>query len=391
MCSIELEQDDAVERLQDLSSSLRLSQPREVVRAAAYTLSAQLKFGHLDLARVDLALDLLPEVSDPLVESAFRNIYSAALALSAEYDEALQAAECLMDTVRRYRLEFVVPYALSVVSVARAGRREWAAACDAIDLAATAARDRRNSYAEQICYAIRVRTLGQQGRHELAVTLPVPDLRSALPAARGEALASRALILAAMGNLKEAQSAVEDIRGKSSAIEPVVLVAAVDAVVSLKRRGSTAVDDVSYFVDEATRTGALDLLVSAYRSAPELLEVLLRSPQRPRVIELIRRVRDEDLAEVLGQHVRATDDPRARLTRREREVFDLLVQGFSNRQIGKLLFIEESTVKVHAHHIYDKLGTRSRTALAVQAALERADHATRATGTDDSAEVPDAS
>ena len=42
--------------------------------------------------------------------------------------------------------------------------------------------------------------------------------------------------------------------------------------------------------------------------------------------------------------------------------------GLSNREIAKLLFIEPSTVKVHAHRIYDKLGVRSRTALAVQAA-----------------------
>ena len=38
-----------------------------------------------------------------------------------------------------------------------------------------------------------------------------------------------------------------------------------------------------------------------------------------------------------------------------------VVQGLRNREIGKLLFIEESTVKAHTHHIYDKLGTRSRT------------------------------
>jgi DNA-binding NarL/FixJ family response regulator len=80
------------------------------------------------------------------------------------------------------------------------------------------------------------------------------------------------------------------------------------------------------------------------------------------------------------------DDPRSKLTPREREVLELLGHGFSNRQIGELLFIEESTVKVHTHHIYDKLGTRSRTAIVVQAALERADQATSAMGTDDSAE-----
>ncbi len=47
-----------------------------------------------------------------------------------------------------------------------------------------------------------------------------------------------------------------------------------------------------------------------------------------------------------------------------------MIRGLTNREIAKLLFIEESTVKAHTHHIYDKLGVRSRTALIVQALLE---------------------
>ena len=74
------------------------------------------------------------------------------------------------------------------------------------------------------------------------------------------------------------------------------------------------------------------------------------------------------------------------MTPREREVFELVRQGLSNREIARLLFIEESTARVHTHHIYDKLGTRSRVALRVQAALERADQATSATGNTDSAD-----
>ena len=54
-------------------------------------------------------------------------------------------------------------------------------------------------------------------------------------------------------------------------------------------------------------------------------------------------------------------------------MYDLIGAGLKNREIGKLLFIEESTVKAHTHHIYDKLGVRSRRALIVQAMLERAD------------------
>jgi DNA-binding NarL/FixJ family response regulator len=94
---------------------------------------------------------------------------------------------------------------------------------------------------------------------------------------------------------------------------------------------------------------------------------------------LVRRVHDHDVAAAVGHLISDTDDPYVLLSPREREVFELLRQQLTNRQIAKLLFIEESTVKVHARHIYDKLGIRSRTALVVQAALERADQATSAT------------
>ena len=125
ICLIELERPEATQMLDALTASISMSKPRDVVRAAAYTISAQMKLGSLNLAEVELATELLSVVDDPLVESAFRNVYSAALALSARYDEALTAANELIETVKEYRLEFVLPYALCVKSVAHAGRREW--------------------------------------------------------------------------------------------------------------------------------------------------------------------------------------------------------------------------------------------------------------------------
>jgi DNA-binding NarL/FixJ family response regulator len=162
--------------------------------------------------------------------------------------------------------------------------------------------------------------------------------------------------------------------------------AAVDAICALKRHEPDAGESVSALVDTAFATGAVDLIVTAYRASPELLAVLLsgRSPG-DQLLALMRSVGDEDLAVAIGWPI-SDDDPRTRLTPREREVFQLLRQGLTNRQIAKLLFIEESTARVHTHHIYDKLGTRSRTALAVQAALERSDQATSAIGTADSDE-----
>lgn len=48
------------------------------------------------------------------------------------------------------------------------------------------------------------------------------------------------------------------------------------------------------------------------------------------------------------------------LSNREKDVFELLVQGKSNIEISKCLFISEGTVKVHIHNIYQKLGIANR-------------------------------
>jgi DNA-binding NarL/FixJ family response regulator len=128
----------------------------------------------------------------------------------------------------------------------------------------------------------------------------------------------------------------------------------------------------------AFETGGLDILVTSYRACPELLSILLRVEGHREFRELVERVGDSDLAAAAGYPLAANDDRRLLLSPREREVFELLRNGLTNREIAKLLYIEQSTVKVHAHHIYDKLGIRSRSALTVQAALERSAQATSA-------------
>src|SRR3954452_25314890 len=52
--------------------------------------------------------------------------------------------------------------------------------------------------------------------------------------------------------------------------------------------------------------------------------------------------------------------PEVPLTRREQDVLDELIQGQSNRQIGRNLFISEDTVKSHVKAILRKLGSRDR-------------------------------
>jgi two-component system, NarL family, nitrate/nitrite response regulator NarL len=52
------------------------------------------------------------------------------------------------------------------------------------------------------------------------------------------------------------------------------------------------------------------------------------------------------------------------LTARERQIMELVSTGLSNREVGKRLHISEGTIKVHLHHIFQKLSIRNRTTLA---------------------------
>ncbi|WP_432988363.1 response regulator [Dactylosporangium sp. CA-233914] len=50
------------------------------------------------------------------------------------------------------------------------------------------------------------------------------------------------------------------------------------------------------------------------------------------------------------------------LSNRELEVLQLVADGASNREVARLLFVSEASIKTHLQHIYDKLGVRDRAA-----------------------------
>ncbi|GAB2721003.1 LuxR C-terminal-related transcriptional regulator [Nocardia thraciensis] len=59
--------------------------------------------------------------------------------------------------------------------------------------------------------------------------------------------------------------------------------------------------------------------------------------------------------------------PDTTLSPREIEVLRLVADGHSNREIGKRLFLSETTVKSHLVHIYSKLEVKSRTSAVARA------------------------
>ncbi len=58
---------------------------------------------------------------------------------------------------------------------------------------------------------------------------------------------------------------------------------------------------------------------------------------------------------------------RSPLSNREREIVQLVAQGFKNKEMAEKMFISEQTVKNHLHNIFDKLGVSDRLELALYA------------------------
>ncbi len=56
-----------------------------------------------------------------------------------------------------------------------------------------------------------------------------------------------------------------------------------------------------------------------------------------------------------------------KLTRRERDILDLLAKGYSNKDMAEAMFISEKTVKNHLTSIFKKLGVKDRTKAALYA------------------------
>jgi len=76
------------------------------------------------------------------------------------------------------------------------------------------------------------------------------------------------------------------------------------------------------------------------------------------------------LAEQLQHPERTLDDPYGRLTTRERDVFHLLAEGLTTKEIARRLDISVKTAENHRGRVLDKLGTRN-TAELVRYALRK--------------------
>jgi two-component system, NarL family, nitrate/nitrite response regulator NarL len=110
--------------------------------------------------------------------------------------------------------------------------------------------------------------------------------------------------------------------------------------------------------------------------------VVLKQSASDLLLKSIHKVYDGEIwldnrmtAEVIDAFKKSAESGMRRekplLSDREKEIVQLVAQGFRNREIGEKLFISEQTVKNHLHNIFDKLGVSDRLELALYAIHHR--------------------
>jgi len=117
-----------------------------------------------------------------------------------------------------------------------------------------------------------------------------------------------------------------------------------------------------------TEAEALRLLQSGARG------IVRKTADLTSLITCLRNVADgrswmED--SVFRDNARQNGYPRSELTPRERQVLELVEQGFKNKEIALELGISPGTVKIHLKHIFEKTGVRGRYGLALNGLKDR--------------------
>lgn len=366
LAMVELEDARAADVLETLASERTLD-PVDQILLADRTLAYETRFSvHVDLTGGRAARQLLKFQSDPVARASFRNILGYALASTAHFDEATEITDEQLHDAARCRLDFVIPYSLTIQALVSSGMRSYAHAESLLDEAEAHATRTGDVAAVQCATAVRMRVLISQAAFDAALARSDVDLSNATRSLRGELLAVHALALAGAGHTSRAVELASSALGVSLGVEAGTCANSALAVVALNQGDHKgALRHASSALRMALDTGMIEPFVSAYRGCPELIVCLLQERAVHDDVKLVvSRAGDDQL--IPSGSLQAERSVMS-LSPREKEVFALLAQGQSNAQIGKTLFISPVTVKVHVRHIYEKLGVRSRAAAVLRA------------------------
>ncbi len=352
----------ADQRLAELAGRAQATgSPVDVARHAACALARmRIGPGFTESPHIEDALRVLPYVEDPRARTSVMVTLSYCLGLQAEYVRAAEISARMIEEANAFGLEFARPHGYWNVAFAALGMRHFADADRALQRVEDALARRHLGHHLLNTRVLRARLLMQQARHDDAYELvrdPIND--AAAPSMHAEYVAVRAMALALLGNHRRAIEMAGLATSISISSEVSVLAEGARAIVSAERNDTKG---SMRLIAAAQRTRVWDPLVCCVRASPALAAVLTSNQEaRPVLERLYNKTNDYGLARRANIRSRNVRDSSEILSPREREVLELLAQGYRNRDIAAAFVISESTVKVHVRHVLEKLGVRTRT------------------------------
>ena len=322
-----------------------------------------------EVAAAALAAEpLLEHIGDPLVRSGFLNILADQLSVTARYREAERIATREVSESERFHLAFVLSFGLVNLAAAKLGLGAYTVAAALLERSER--EDRKQDDFLQVKREVtRARMHLSRGDARSALGLMRDlTLEGFRPDVTGEAIATSAFAYACLSDARSALLELERALPLASDITTQVFIAATNAILAMNGDDQALAQQLDDFAQTVSATGNFDGALCALHAEPTLLRAAVRHPTMREVVRVAAaRSGDASLASALGDAAIGRRRTRAVLSDREREVLELVAQGFQNVEIGNRLFISPKTVKTHLQNIYEKLDVSSRTEAAVKA------------------------
>jgi ATP/maltotriose-dependent transcriptional regulator MalT len=372
-----LELDEAQDYLEAYEATAAASRDSRLRALAGREVVAGLRGSYAPL------LPILPQIwalarecGDPMVRTNAQSTVIWLSVLRSHYARAIEFAEEALAYTDSLRIDFASAFFLALRGSAEVGLRRTRAA-----RASLSALQRTDAWVDDPY----LQTAGAILELKIALTesSSAPSLLPTFEPPRlhfpefGEYLALRAIAHAGAGEIHRALEEADQADELSRCTHIKFSTRLARLLVQLTRLGPEG-DGVRsgwrLAVLEAEACGCLDPFVMAYRARPAVLLVVQHEREAARVAgEVVLASNDGRLARDLGcgSSDRAAGLTNS-LTRREREVADLIRAGQTNQEIADLLVISLSTAKVHVRNVLRKTGTRSRAELAGLLATEAA-------------------
>jgi ATP/maltotriose-dependent transcriptional regulator MalT len=362
LSAIEQERDDARSILLEHQATTSFGPALAARAAQGKMLLAQLEGGlGPTIEEGEVAVSAFRDETDALSRTSLLSVFAYCLVLAARYEEGLAAAQELTDLASECGLDFAVQYGLLHKAAALIGKRRFALADRALRAAERKACEELAPHVRGYIAMHRARlyaSMGDIGRALDVLSLSA-DSGSSRPT-RGEYLALRGLLMVASGLTSDGLKTVRASADVSRSLETRALADITHAVAALRRAPSAPAEAQAAFRN-AVATEVLDAVILGLRIAPDLARlVAAHESDRGWLRTLLAGSSDAALAAQIGLPIAREARRTQALSPRELEIHGLIAQGMTNKEIARLLFISESTTKVHVRHILEKLGVRSR-------------------------------